>query len=410
MKTRHLLTGLLLGAMATVAMVSQAAEKTLTVFGASSLTNVLEEAGKAYTAKTGAPVRFSFAASSVLAKQVESGAPADVFISADQEWMDYLASRKLIQPATRRDIAGNSLVLVAPADSSVTLKIAPGFALAAALGERGRIATGDPASVPVGKYAKAALGNLKVWGSIENRIIPADNVRTALNFVARGEAPLGIVYATDARAETRVRVVDTFPANTHEPITYPAAATTTGGADAAEFVAFLASEPARAIFDKAGFSRATNGCSLFKWDVSREVALYSGDSRVVAAGASDTEAPRLETGRLYALDLKPQESVRYAAPASKKQLPDGAFGGVMRLRVQAAGQYRIAIDSGFWLDVVQQGKTLAAADFNGSATCAGPRKIVVYDLPANVDLLLQVSASSDARARMTVTAIGAARP
>jgi molybdate transport system substrate-binding protein len=251
-KTRHLLTGLLL---ATMALVSQAAEKTLTVFGASSLTNVLEEAGKAYTAKTGAPVRFSFAASSVLAKQVESGAPADVFISADQEWMDYLASRKLIQPATRRDIAGNSLVLVAPADSKVALKIAPGFALAAALGERGRIATGDPASVPVGKYAKAALGKLKVWDSVENRIIPADNVRTALNFVARGEAPLGIVYATDARAESRVRVVDTFPAGTHEPLRYPAAATTSASASAAGFLEFLASEPARIIFDRAGFSR-----------------------------------------------------------------------------------------------------------------------------------------------------------
>ena len=123
-KTRPLLAGLLLGAMA---MVSQAAEKTLTVFGASSLTNVLEEVGKAYTAKTGMPIRFSFAASSALAKQVESGAPADVFISADQEWMDYLADRKLIQPATRRDIAGNSLVLVAPADSTVALKIAPGL-------------------------------------------------------------------------------------------------------------------------------------------------------------------------------------------------------------------------------------------------------------------------------------------
>jgi len=238
-----------------VALVSQAAERTLTVFGASSLTNVLEEAGRAYTAKTGVPVRFSFAASSALAKQVESGAPADVFISADQEWMDYLARGNLIQPATRRDIVGNSLVLVAPADSAVALKIAPGFALAAALGERGRIATGDPASVPVGKYARVALTNLKVWQSVENRIIPADNVRTALNFVARGEAPLGIVYATDARAEKRVRVVDVFPAATHEPIRYPAAATAVASADAAGFLAFLSSEPARQLFDRAGFSR-----------------------------------------------------------------------------------------------------------------------------------------------------------
>ena len=252
MKTRHLLCGLLLGA---IAMASQAAERTLTVFGASSLTNVLEELGKAYTAKTGTPVRFSFAASSVLAKQVESGAPADVFVSADREWMDYLASRRLIQAATRRDIGGNLLVLVAPADSRIELKIAAGFPLAAALGERGRIATGDPASVPAGKYARAALSSLAVWSSIENRLIPADNVRTALNFVARGEAPLGIVYSTDARAESRVRVVDTFPASTHEPIRYPAAATTVASAGATGFLEFLSSEPARVILDRAGFSR-----------------------------------------------------------------------------------------------------------------------------------------------------------
>ena len=257
MKFRQLLTSLVLGVVACGAQAAdpQAAGKPLTVFGAASLTNALEEVSRAYTAQGGAAVRLSFAASSALAKQVESGAPADVFVSADQEWMDYLARGNLIQPATRRDIVGNSLVLVAPADSPLQLKIAPGFALAAALGERGRIATGDPASVPVGRYARAALTRLGVWQSVENRIIPADNVRTALNFVARGEAPLGIVYATDARAENRVRVVDAFPAGTHDPITYPAAVTRSGGAEAARFVAFLASEPARAIFDKAGFSR-----------------------------------------------------------------------------------------------------------------------------------------------------------
>lgn len=250
MKSRRVFFALLL---CLVSMTSGAAE-TLTVFGASSLTDVLEQVGKAYTAKTGVPVRFSFAASSQLAKQVESGAPADVFICADQEWMDYLADRGLIQSATRKNVVGNSLVLVAPADSTLSLKIAPGFALAAALGGRGRIATADPASVPVGKYARIALTRLKVWESVERRIIPADNVRTALNFVARAEAPLGIVYATDARAESRVRVVDTFPASTHEPITYPAAATSRSPA-AAAFVDFLVSETARAIFDKAGFRR-----------------------------------------------------------------------------------------------------------------------------------------------------------
>ena len=135
------------------------------------------------------------------------------------------------------------------------LKIGPGFPLAAALGARGRIATGDPSSVPAGKYARAALMRLGVWQSVESRIIPADNVRTALNFVARAEAPLGIVYATDARAEKRVRVVDVFPDSTHEPIRYPAAATTVAGAEAAGFLEFLTSGPARAIFDRAGFDR-----------------------------------------------------------------------------------------------------------------------------------------------------------
>ncbi|MEO8309380.1 MAG: molybdate ABC transporter substrate-binding protein [Pseudomonadota bacterium] len=251
MTRKSLLTGMLL---LIAAWSAQAAQQVLTVFAAASLTDVMEDVGKVYTSKTKVAVRFSFAASSVLARQVESGAPADVFVSADQEWMDYLAARKLIQPATRRDVVTNALVLVAPSDSKLQLKIAPGFALTAALGQKGRIATGDPSSVPVGKYARAALTKLGVWSSVENRIIPADNVRTALNFVARGEAPLGIVYATDAKAESKVRVVDTFPAATHELIAYPAAALSKS-ADAAAFVTFLGSESARGIFDKAGFGR-----------------------------------------------------------------------------------------------------------------------------------------------------------
>jgi molybdate transport system substrate-binding protein len=167
--------------------------------------------------------------------------------------MNYLAERKLIEPATRADIVTNSLVLVAPADSKLKLKIAPRFALAQALGAKGRLATGDPASVPVGKYAQAALTRLGVWDSIATRLIPAENVRSALNFVALGEAPLGIVYATDARGNAKVRVVDTFPANTHEPIRYPAAVTTRGGADAADFVQYLRGSKARAIFLDFGF-------------------------------------------------------------------------------------------------------------------------------------------------------------
>lgn len=251
MNRRIVLSGLLM----LTATASQATERTLTIFAASSLTDVLEEIGKAYTAQAHQPVRFSFAASSALARQIESGAPADVFVSADQQWMDYLARRGLIQPDTRRDVVSNALVLVAPVDSKLELRIAPGFALAAALGARGRLATGDPASVPVGQYARAALTKLNVWSSVENRLIPADNVRTALNFVARGEAPLGIVYATDARADSHVRVIDRFPSDTHERIAYPAAVTATAPANAGAFVRFLSSDAARAIFEKAGFSR-----------------------------------------------------------------------------------------------------------------------------------------------------------
>lgn len=250
MKRSTWLVGVLL-AMCTVA--AHAAERVATVFAAASLTDVMEEIGSAYTATTQTPVRFSFAASSTLARQIESGAPAGVFISADQEWMDYLAARGLIDTASRADVVTNALVLVAPADSSLQLQIRPGFALAAALGRNGRLATGDPDTVPAGRYARAALTALGVWDGIARRVIAADNVRTALNFVALGEAPVGIVYATDARGNDKVRVVDTFPEGTHEPISYPAAAVKNGGEDAAGFVAFLRGAEAEAIFRKYGF-------------------------------------------------------------------------------------------------------------------------------------------------------------
>jgi molybdate transport system substrate-binding protein len=228
-------------------------ERVVTVFAASSLTDVLEAVGKAFTATTRMPVRFSFAGSSALARQIESGAPADVLVSADQEWMDYLASRNLLRAGTRADVVSNSLVLIAPADTDVRLRISPGFALHSSLGKRGRIAMGDPASVPAGKYAKAALTHLGVWRSVENRLIPADNVRSALNFVALGEAPLGIVYATDAHDNSRVRIVDTFPASSHRRISYPVAATIHAGSGAAPFIAFLKGPIAQGIFKAAGF-------------------------------------------------------------------------------------------------------------------------------------------------------------
>jgi molybdate transport system substrate-binding protein len=251
--TNHTRRSLLLAALLGSVGFGHAAEPVLTVFAAASLTDVLEEAGDAFARQGGTPVRFSFAGSSALARQIESGAPADVFVSADQEWMDYLEQRKLIQSATRGNVATNSLVLVAPADSSLALKIAPRFALAQALGIRGRLSVGNPDSVPAGRYAKDALKSLGVWDSVAGRIIAADNVRTALNFVALGEAPLGIVYATDVRGNAKVRVVDVFPAAMHGPITYPAAATTRARSQAGDFVRFLQGNEARAIFARHGF-------------------------------------------------------------------------------------------------------------------------------------------------------------
>lgn len=224
----------------------------ITVFGAASLTNALQELGGAFTREMAVPVRFSFAASSALARQIENGAPADVFFSADLEWMDYLQARNLIQVPTRHDVVGNHLVLIAPADSALHLKIAPRFALAAALGN-GHLATGDPESVPVGRYAHEALAKLGVWNEVEGRLVRADSVRSALAFVDRGEVPLGIVYATDALIDPKVRIVDTFPDDSHAPIVYPVALTATAGHDAARFAAYLQSPAAAATFRKYGF-------------------------------------------------------------------------------------------------------------------------------------------------------------
>jgi molybdate transport system substrate-binding protein len=232
-----------------------AADRVLTVFAAASLTDVLRQVGDAYTSDTRQTVRFSFAASSTLARQVEAGSPADVFVSADEAWMDYLQSRHLLAAVPPIDIAGNELVLIAPADSTVSLSITGGFPIAAALGSVGRLAIGDPVSVPAGKYAREALTHLGVWRTVEARTVAADNVRTALNFVARGEAPLGIVYATDARSEPRVRVVDVFPEAAHQPITYPAAMVRGANAHAADFLKFLQGARARGIFERAGFTR-----------------------------------------------------------------------------------------------------------------------------------------------------------
>jgi molybdate transport system substrate-binding protein len=231
---------------------AEASQRDMLVFAAASLSDVLTEIGVEYRAHTGQQVKFSFAASSILARQIEVGATAEVFFSADVEWMDYLQSRKLLDASSRQNIVGNRLALIAPSDSRVELKIAPRFELLKALG-RGRLATGDPDGVPAGRYARAALLSLGVWNDVEDRLVRADNVRTAVAFVARGEVPLGIVYETDARIEKRVRIVDIFPESTHPPILYPAAAIVDSRPAAREFVAFLQSSKAQEIFQKYGF-------------------------------------------------------------------------------------------------------------------------------------------------------------
>ncbi len=253
---RHLkaaFTAVALVAVLTVATAVRADE--LTVFAAASLTNAMEDLGKLYGEKTGETVRFSFAASSALARQVESGAPVAIFASADEPWMDYLAERNLIVPTTRISPIGNSLVLITPADSSLkAVDIKAGFDLAGLLGE-GRLATGDPDHVPVGRYAQQALTTLGVWGTIEPRLARTDSVRSALALVERGEVPLGIVYATDAKQTPKVRVVGTFPADSHAPITYPMAiiAKTDTPAVRALF-GFLTGPDAGPTYAKYGFS------------------------------------------------------------------------------------------------------------------------------------------------------------
>lgn len=229
--------------------------ETVVVFAAASLKEALDSAARAFETASGHRVAVSYAASSALARQVESGAPAALFISADTEWVDYLDHRALIAPGSRRNLLANDLVLVAPAASTAVLRIAPGFALARALGE-GRLAIANPDAVPAGKYARAALTSLGAWASVEPKLARAENVRAALALVARGEAPFAIVYRTDALAEKAVRVVDVFPAASHPPIVYPmavlkAAATPAGHALAAH----LAAPRTRATWERFGFRR-----------------------------------------------------------------------------------------------------------------------------------------------------------
>ena len=227
----------------------------VTVMAASSLTDAMRTLGQTWAARGHPAPRFAFGASSALARQIEQGAPADIFISADEPWADELQQRGLLVPGTRTSPLGNTLVLIAPADQPTPIDIAPGMDLLARLGPNGRLATGDPASVPVGKYAQAALTTLGIWDQVAPHLARAENVRAALLLVERGEAPLGIVYATDAAASKSVRVVGTFPEATHPPITYPFALTTRGDTpEARALLAFLTGPDAAPVYRRLGFA------------------------------------------------------------------------------------------------------------------------------------------------------------
>jgi molybdate transport system substrate-binding protein len=232
---------------------AQAEDKTLVVFAAASMKNALDDIDAAFTAKTGVKVSASYAASSTLAKQIEQGAPADIFVSADTDWMDYAVSKKNIDEPSRVNLLGNSIVLIAPKDSKIdNVTIGPGFDLAKLAGD-GKIATGDVKAVPVGKYAKAALEKLGAWTAAEPKFAMAESVRAALTLVARGEAVLGIVYSTDAKVEPGVKIVGTFPPDTHPPIIYPVAATSTAKGEAKAYLDYLRSSAAKAVLEKYGF-------------------------------------------------------------------------------------------------------------------------------------------------------------
>ena len=234
---------------------AQAQSKELVIFAAASLKNALDEAAASWVRESGRPApKISYAASSALARQLEQGAPADLFLSADLDWMDHAQQKNLIRPETRVSLLANRIALIAPADAKTTATLAPGVDLSGALGSS-RLAIANVDAVPAGKYGKAALEKLGAWDRIKDRIAQADNVRAALLLVSRGEAPLGIVYTTDAAADPKVKVIATFPQDTHPPIVYPVAITRdSANPDAQGFLAYLRGSRAKASFEKQGFT------------------------------------------------------------------------------------------------------------------------------------------------------------
>jgi molybdate transport system substrate-binding protein len=257
--TRSTIICTLLGAITLIALGSLARPAAaqgsdIIVFAAASLKNALDAVNAEWQKETGKKAAISYAASSALAKQIEQGAPAQIFISADLDWMNYLAKKDLINPGTRSNLLGNRIVLIAPKDKAKAVDIKPGFDLAKILGD-GRLAIANVDTVPAGKYGKAALEKLGAWSSVSNKIAQSENVRAALLLVSRGEAPAGVVYQTDAAADPGVAVIGRFPENTHPPIIYPIALTAGGNnPDAATFLAYVKSAKAKPLFEAQGFT------------------------------------------------------------------------------------------------------------------------------------------------------------
>jgi molybdate transport system substrate-binding protein len=249
------LLGLFIALAAAQPAAAQGTQATITVFAAASMRNALDEVDAAFTKATGMHVIASYAASSALAKQIAQGAPADIYASANIKWMDYLAHDKLIAPGTRINLLGNALVLIAPKDSKLDrVTIKKGFDIAKLAGS-GRIAVADTKAVPAGLYAKAALTALGAWAAAEPKLAQAENVRATLAYVARGETPLGIVYATDAHVEPKVKIIGTFPAGSHPAITYPVGRIAASKNEhVGDYLHFLQAPAAKAIFEKYGFS------------------------------------------------------------------------------------------------------------------------------------------------------------
>lgn len=250
---RALLIGLVWASLAAPGE-ALAQSRDVVVFAAASLKNALDEAAAAWMRDSGRRVVVSYAASNALARQIEAGAPADIFFSADLDWMDYAASKRLIQPESRVSLLGNSLVLIAPKGSTAQVELNPGLDLASFLGNN-RLAMGHVNAVPAGKYGKAALEHLGAWAGVKDKVAQTENVRAALLLVSRGEAPLGIVYKTDAASDPNVTIVGTFPEGSHPPIVYPVALTKdSANPEAIEFLGFLRSDKAKPFFEKQGFT------------------------------------------------------------------------------------------------------------------------------------------------------------